>query len=240
MRTSIGRCVYNNLANGVSILGVLPLCLLFLTDGFQYLIPLIVYNNIMDDLDGILATKLNIKSEFGAILDNVCDGFSHTLFVMLIAMEYANLGKGVDTVSIAVVLCGLAAATALLLRVVSRLAPKTATGTGSPTNELTRHLLFVLLLEKIYGFNPAPILIATFALHAVSMLAPIRMPYLIRSLTKSATAISLVNIALVMAWLVPDTTLVIAGCFVISYLYSFGRGCIKRIQQVQPGTTESL
>ncbi len=240
MRRSPGNLVYNNLANGVSILGVLPLCLLFLTDGFQYLIPLIVYNNIMDDLDGILATKLNIKSEFGAILDNVCDGFSHTLFVMLIAMEYANLGKGVDTVSIAVVLCGLAAATALLLRVVSRLAPKTATGTGSPTNELTRHLLFVLLLEKIYGFNPAPILIATFALHAVSMLAPIRMPYLIRSLTKSATAISLVNIALVMAWLVPDTTLVIAGCFVISYLYSFGRGCIKRIQQVQPGTTESL
>ena len=88
MRTSIGMSVYSNLANCVSILGVLPLCLLFLKDGSQYLIPLIVYNNIMDDLDGILAAKLNIKSEFGAILDNVCDAFSHTLFVLLVAMQY--------------------------------------------------------------------------------------------------------------------------------------------------------
>ncbi|MCH8829799.1 MAG: CDP-alcohol phosphatidyltransferase family protein [Planctomycetes bacterium] len=241
MRISAGRIIYHNLANTVSILGVLPLCLLFLENGVQYLIPLIIYNNIMDDLDGILAAKLHIKSEFGAILDNVCDAFSHTLFVLLVTMEFADLGNGTNRVTLltmAIVLSGLAAATTLVLRVVSRLSPKSATGTGSATNELVRHLLFVLLLEKIYGFNPAPILIATFALHAVSMLAPIRMPYLIRSLTKSATAISLVNMALAVAWLVPYTTLVIAGCFVISYLYSCGWGCIKRIRQVQPGATE--
>ena len=46
------------------------------------------------------------------------------------------------------------------------------------------------------------------------MLAPFRMPYLIRSLTKSATAISLVNVALVVAWLWPTATPVIAACFV--------------------------
>jgi phosphatidylglycerophosphate synthase len=86
MRRSLGTIAYGNLANAVSILGVLPLCLLFLNDGFQYLIPLIVYNNFMDDLDGVLAGKLNIRSEFGAILDNVCDAFSHTLFVMLVVM----------------------------------------------------------------------------------------------------------------------------------------------------------
>ncbi len=41
MRRSLGKLAYNNLANGVSILGVLPLCILFLKDGFQqYLIPL--------------------------------------------------------------------------------------------------------------------------------------------------------------------------------------------------------
>jgi len=237
MRRSLGKLVYNNLANGVSILGVLPLCILFLKDGSQYLIPLIVYNNIMDDLDGILAAKLKIKSEFGAILDNVCDAFSHTLFVMLVAMWYADLEGAVNIVSMVLGLSGLTAATALLLRVVSRLSPKTATGTGSPTNELVRHLLFVLLLEKLYGFNSAPILIATFSLHAVSMLVPIRMPYLIRSLTKSATAISLVNVALVIAWLVPDTAPLIAACFVISYLFSFGLGCFKWFQKMQLGAS---
>ncbi len=237
MRRSLGKLAYNNLANGVSILGVLPLCILFLKDGSQYLIPLIVYNNIMDDLDGILAAKLKIKSEFGAILDNVCDAFSHTLFVMLVAMRYADLGSGANIVSMAIVLCGLTAATALVLRVVSRLSPETATGTGSPTNELVRHLLFILLLSNDYEFNPAPILIVTFALHAVSMLAPFRMPYLIRSLTNTATAISLVNAALVVAWLVPDTRLVIAACFVISYLYSFGWGCFKWLKQVEAGAS---
>ena len=72
-----------NVANVVSILGVLPLCVLFCEYGYQYLIPLIVYNNIMDDLDGVLAVKLDIKSEFGAMLDNVCDAISHSVFVFV-------------------------------------------------------------------------------------------------------------------------------------------------------------
>ncbi len=188
----------------------------------------------MDDLDGVLAAKLNIRSEFGAILDNVCDAFSHTLFVMLVAMRSANFAEQADIVTLALVLSGLTAAAALLLRVVSRLIPSSATGGGSPTNELVRHLLFVLLLANEYEFNPAPILIATFALHALSMLAPFRMPFLIRSLTKSATAIGLANVALVVAWLVPDTTLPIAACFVISYLYSLGWGYFQWLQQGQP------
>ncbi|MGY8768112.1 MAG: hypothetical protein ACKVH8_06755 [Pirellulales bacterium] len=50
MLKSIGTTVYKNLANVVSILGVLPIALLFLEDGYQYLVPLIIYNNIMDDL----------------------------------------------------------------------------------------------------------------------------------------------------------------------------------------------
>ena len=133
--------VYRNLANATSLLGVLPLIVLCLDDGYRYLIPLILFNNIMDDLDGVLAAKLNIKSEFGAILDNVCDAFSHTLFIMLVAMWYADLGNGLDIMSVAVVLAGLTAATALVLRVVSRLSPTAPTGTGSATNELMRHLL---------------------------------------------------------------------------------------------------
>ncbi len=227
MSRSAGKIIHLNLANMVSILGVLPLCLLFLEDGWQYLIPLIVYNNFMDDLDGILAAKLNIKSEFGAILDNVCDAFSHTLFIMFIMMQYSDIENSMNIVSIAIVLSGLAAATALLLRVVTRLSPNFVAGTGSATNELMRHLLFVLLLSNYYGFTPTLILIVTFTLHSMSMLAPFRMPYLIRSLANSASAVILVNVALVVAWLLPSTLPVIAGCFVGTYLYSFMVGGMR-------------
>ena len=54
MQKSQKNIVIKNAANVVSILGVLPLCILFWEHGYQYLIPLIVYNNFMDDLDGRL------------------------------------------------------------------------------------------------------------------------------------------------------------------------------------------
>ena len=82
--------VLRNLANIVSILGVLPICILFGEHGYQYLIPLIIYNNVMDDLDGVLAAKLNIRSNFGALLDNVCDVIAHTVFVMVVGMHFAQ------------------------------------------------------------------------------------------------------------------------------------------------------
>ncbi|MCK4276306.1 MAG: CDP-alcohol phosphatidyltransferase family protein, partial [Phycisphaerae bacterium] len=190
MLNSLGKTAYKNLANVVSILGVVPVAMLFVEDGYQYLVPLIVYNNIMDDLDGILAAKLNIKSQFGAILDNVCDAFAHTVFVMVVGMQvWTDQGGVYGGVCAAL---SLVAATSLVLRVVSRLDPAAVTATGSPTNELARHMLFILLLSQIFGFARAPLLIAAFVLHTVSMLVPYRMPWLIRSLTKSATAIALV------------------------------------------------
>jgi phosphatidylglycerophosphate synthase len=63
MQEPQGNVLLRNVANVVSILGVLPLCILFRECGYQYLIALIVCNNIMDDLDGVLAVKLDIKSE---------------------------------------------------------------------------------------------------------------------------------------------------------------------------------
>jgi hypothetical protein len=36
--------LYRNLANITSILGVLPLALLFFDDGYRYVIPLIIFN----------------------------------------------------------------------------------------------------------------------------------------------------------------------------------------------------
>ena len=106
----------------------------------------------------------------------------------------------------------------MVLRGVSRLDPGRATGTGSPTNELIRHILFVLLLAQIFEFNAAPYLTVAFLLHAVSMHVPYKLPYLIRGMTKSAVAIGLVNVALLVAWLVPTIAPVIAGCFIISQL----------------------
>jgi phosphatidylserine synthase len=220
------KIIYNNTANIVSILGVLPLCILFLEGGYQYLLPLIIYNNIMDDLDGILAVKMNIKSTFGAILDNLCDGISHSIFVMAVGMHYGGICAA----------AGLIAVVGILLRVVSRLKPDAVTGTGSPTNELIRHTMFILLLAPMFDLNVASLLTIVFTLHAVSMLVPYQMPYLIRSITKSATAIALVNIALITAWLVPFAAPLIASCFLLTYLYSFITGGIKWLN----GTGTSL
>ncbi len=212
-----GKFIYNNAANIVSVLGVLPLCILFTEGGYQYIVPLIIYNNIMDDLDGILAVKMNIKSDFGARLDNLCDGISHCIIVMAVGMNYGVVCAA----------AGLIAVAAIMIRVVSRLAPSAVTGTGSPTNELIRHILFVLLLTRIFDLNVSLSLSALFILHAVSMNVPYQMPYLIRSITKSATAIGLVNVALVIAWLFPLATPFIAACFILSYLYSFTYRGIK-------------
>jgi len=233
MLNSLGKTAYKNLANVVSILGVVPVAMLFVEDGYQYLVPLIVYNNIMDDLDGILAAKLNIKSQFGAILDNVCDAFAHTVFVMVVGMQvWTDQGGVYGGVCAAL---SLVAATSLVLRVVSRLDPAAVTATGSPTNELARHMLFILLLSQFFGFARAPLLITAFVLHTVSMLVPYRMPWLIRSLTKSATAIALVNISLVVAWLVPHATPLIAAAFLLSYLLSFAWGGISWIKSMKAG-----
>ncbi len=52
--------LYRNLANATSLLGVLPLAVLFLDDGYRYVILLIIYNNFMDDLDGVLAFRFGL------------------------------------------------------------------------------------------------------------------------------------------------------------------------------------
>jgi len=180
-----------------------------------------------------LAAKLNIRSRFGAILDNVCDAIAHTVFVMVVGMHvWTDQGGVCGGVSAAL---SLVAATSLVLRVVSRLDPAAVPGTGSPTNELVRHMLFILLLSQIFGFAPAPLLIAAFVLHTVSMLVPYGMPWMIRSLTKSATAIGMVNVALVVAWLVPYATPLIAVAFLLGYLVSFAWSGIWWIKGMKAG-----
>ncbi len=202
--------LYRNLANLTSILGVLPLVLLFFDDGYRYVIPLILFNNVMDDLDGVLAAKLDIRSRFGADLDNVCDAVAHVALALAVGAHFGGM----------ILIASAIAAGSVILRATSRLNPEAASGGGSPTNELMRHLLFVLLLEQPLGFEPGSVLIPLFLLHTVSLQVPYKMPALIRSWAKSATAVGAVNAVLIAAWLVPASTLVIAGAFLLTYLYS--------------------
>ena len=211
-------------ANLVSLLGVLPIALLVLDGGRDYVIPLMLYNNITDDLDGVLAIKLGIKSQFGARLDNVCDAIAHTAFVMVVGTPAGGVCAAAS----------LVAATAIILRVVSRLGPVAAPAQGSPTNELIRHVLFILLLAELAGIAAAPFLTAAFVLHTVSMHVTYRMPTLIRSMTSSAAAIGLLNVALIVAWLVPFATPLIAASFILTYLYSLARGAVTSITSGAP------
>jgi len=114
-----GNVIYRNLANAISILGVLPLVLLFLDDGYRYLIPLIIFNNVMDDLDGILAIRLNIRSRFGGDLDNVCDAVAHTILVLAVGAHFGEL----------VLLGSVIAAASIILRVTIRVNPEGKAGT---------------------------------------------------------------------------------------------------------------
>jgi phosphatidylserine synthase len=206
--------IYRNLPNIVSILGVLPLCVLLLDDGFAYLCALIVFNNIMDDLDGILAKKLRLQSDFGAGLDNVCDAVAHILIVMVFGTHFGGI----------VLVFSLLASVAILVRVVQRIAPSPASGNGTPTNELMRHLLLLSILQGLYGFDLTAYVVAAFLLNSVSMLVPFAMPHLIRSMARSTTAVLLVNGALVLAWSVPVTAPFVATAVFGTYIYSFAAG----------------
>lgn len=166
----------------------------------------------MDDLDGILAAKLNIGSEFGARLDNVCDSVSHGIILMFVGMQFGGICMAAALVAVAVV----------VLRSVSRLDPSATPGIGSPTNELVRHVFFILLLSEQFGFDGSPYLIAACVLNAITMALPWRLPFMIRGMTKSVVGVGLVNVALVVAWLVPYALPIIAAAFIGTYLYSFG------------------
>lgn len=205
--------LYRNAANIVSVLGVLPLCLLFMDGGFQYLIPLIIYNNIMDDLDGILAAKMNIRSQFGAHLDNVCDAVAHGMIALAVGVHFGG----------AVLVMSLLAAGAAILRSTARLDPASKIQ-GSPTNELMRHILFTFLMSSLFGFDPTLLLILTFICHSVTMVATFSIPGMVRSRANTATKVVLVNMSLLVAWLVPALTVIIALTYVITYLFGVYQG----------------
>ncbi len=211
MRGARENFIYRNLANATSLLGVLPLAVLFLDDGYRYVIPLIIFNNFMDDLDGVLAAKLNIRSRFGADLDNVCDAVAHIILALVVGAHFGGF----------LIAASAIAAGSILLRVATRLNPNAIEGTGSQTNELMRHMLFTLLLAWQFDFSPEYILMAVFLIHSVSMLLPHPMPHPIIKWAKSAVTLGIVNVALAAAWLVPVVTPIVTAAFVAAYMYSF-------------------
>ena len=217
-----GNFVYRNLANAMSVLGVLPLVVLFLDDGYRYVVPLILFNSFMDDFDGIVAAKLNIRSRFGANLDNVCDAVAHIILALAVGAHFGGL----------LIAASAIAAGSILLRVVTRLDIETTNGNGSPTNELMRHMLFILLLVGQFDFSHGYILIALFLIHSVSMLVPYPMPDLIIKWAKSTVMVGLVNVALVAAWLVPMVTPVVAAAFIGTYVYAFIVGWVSWQREV--------
>lgn len=212
--------IYRNLANVASILGLLPLYLLFLEDGYRYVIPLIIFNNVMDDLDGILAGKLNIRSRFGADLDNVCDAVAHAVLLWAVGAHFGGL----------VLIVSFIPAISIILRATSRLNPDVVGG-GSPTNELMRHMLFVLLLTQLFDVDPALYLVLIFVLHSVTMIVPFKLTNLIRGMAKTATAVAFVNVALVTAWLLPAVVPFLSIAFFGTYLYSFFVGGIQWLRE---------
>lgn len=216
----MGRLLYRNLANAVSIFGVLPVALLFLDNGYLYLFQIIIFNNVMDDLDGVLAAKLNIRSRFGANLDNVCDAIAHVTLALVVGARYGGW----------VLPASLFAATSVILRATSRLNPDLQAKGGTPTNELMRHLLFVLLLAQGLDFEPSGYLIVLFLFHGVSMLMPFHFPVLIRSWARNAITVALVNVALVAAWLIPAALPFLAAAFIGTYLFSFAVGGARWIR----------
>ncbi|MFT4689982.1 MAG: hypothetical protein ACKVHO_22820 [Verrucomicrobiia bacterium] len=76
-----------------------------------------------------------------------------------------------------------------------------------------------------------------FVIQGLARVAPFEMPHLVRSRARSIVAILLVNLALLLAWLSPETTVPIAAAFGFTFLYSFAVGGYRWLA---PALTTSL
>lgn len=209
--------IKGNLANFTTILGVLPVIFLLYPEFYQYLPVLIIYNNIMDDLDGIIARELKIASKFGGNLDNLSDTIAHIVILWTVMTHFGGF----------ILILGLFTTISILIRVTMRLDDTNPMKGGSPTNELIRHIFFAYLLSLQFLINFEWVLLFIFIFHSLSLIVPFDMPFMIRSKAKSVLAIVFVNILLITAWLIPILTIFIALSFLITYLISFCVGGLK-------------
>lgn len=203
--------IKSNTANIISLAGVAPLALLFLPEPLFWLPLIIVLNNLADDLDGLVAGWLKIRSRFGANLDNVCDAVAHGMITIALAVSVGGLST----------FTGLIAACSVILRSTIRLDPACSVK-GTPTNELMRHCLIVILLAQLEIISLQLWLPVIFLFHTVTMLLNYPLPFLIRSFTKSSKAILLLNLVLLIIVVIPLPWIVVSAGFVFigSYLVS--------------------
>ncbi len=197
-----------NAANMVSLAGALPLLFLYSADAIGWLPWIIVLNNIADDLDGLVAGWLNTRSKFGAHLDNVCDALVHGNVVLFMAMHFGG----------ASLVTGMLAMAAIVIRSTSRLSATTGPA-GSPTNELMRHCLLLLLVAELGWVSVETLLPALFLIHSLGMLLPAPMRGMIRSLTTQPYQVVLLNLflAFLVASQVPLIILVSSVIFYGTY-----------------------
>jgi len=144
----------------------------------------------------------------------VCDAVAHILIGLVVGVHHGGI----------VLVFSLLALVAILVRVVQRLDPSPASGAGTPTNELMRHLLLLSILQELYGIDITAYLIVALLLNSASMLVPFAMPRLVRSRARSVAAILLVNVALVLACGIPAAAPFVAAAFFGTYIYSFAVG----------------
>ncbi|WP_020405443.1 CDP-alcohol phosphatidyltransferase family protein [Hahella ganghwensis] len=217
-RNNLQQLGYRNTANLISLLGISPLLLLLLPEGLNWLPWVIVLNNIADDLDGLAAGWMNIRSQFGAHLDNVCDAIVHGGITLILASHLDLFGM----------LAGYLAACSVVIRSTRRLIPDAAPG-GSPTNDLMRHSLVAWLVAE-QGWAPLDIILpGVFLLHAVSMQISTPMPWLIRSLTRTPAQVIFLNICLCLLIIFPTSWPVACAAFTLftPYLASLTKGLVQ-------------
>ena len=207
----MGTYIYKNCANLLSLLGVAPLFILFQEGGFQYIIPLIIYNNILDDLDGFVAKKLKIRTQYGGNLDNICDAVAHSIIVISVGIHFEG----------SLALFSIVAVSSIILRITNRFELGSNFKGGTQTNELMRHIMFILILSELEGFNPSPILALVFVLNSISMLITIPFPFMLVHFTNNSTSLTLFNFSLILAFLVKPLSYIFGGAFLLTYIYSF-------------------
>ena len=215
----VGTYIYKNCANLLSLLGVAPLFILFQEGGFQYIIPLIIYNNIMDDLDGAVAKKLKIRTQYGSNLDNICDAVAHSIIVISVGIHFGgNL-----------TLFSVVAVSSIILRIANRFELGSNFEGGTQTNELMRHIMFILLISELGEFNPSQILASVFVLNSISMLITIPFPFMLVHFANNPTSLTLFNLSLILAFLVKPLSYIFGGAFFLTYIYSFTKVILEQV-----------
>ena len=131
---------------------------------YHYLPLIAAINLLADDLDGMVARRLNVSSEFGRYLDLVCDTASHSFLLMVVAANHGALS--------------IIIAPVILMSMFYRLS-KSASQTigkdnGTTTNEYIVSLQLVVALELSWDLDLEYLLAALAVLSILTLNSRLR------------------------------------------------------------------